>query len=50
MSVSDRRRVSYPPHDWPNSYVYVTNGTDALYRKFRTSDLKPLLIETSLFA
>ena len=41
MSVSDRRRVSYPPHDWPNSYVYVTNGTDALYRRFRASDLKP---------
>ena len=23
MSVSDRR-VAYAPHDWPNSYVYVT--------------------------
>ena len=23
MSVPDRR-VSYVPHDWPNSYVYVT--------------------------
>ena len=23
MSVSDRR-VSYAPHDWPNSYVCVT--------------------------
>ena len=22
MSVPDRR-VSYAPHDWPNSYVYV---------------------------
>ena len=25
MSISDRR-VSYAPHDWPNSYVCVTVG------------------------
>ena len=25
MTVSDRQ-VSYPPHDWPNSYVCVTVG------------------------
>ena len=28
MSVTDRR-VSYAPHDWPNSYVCVTvEGSD----------------------
>ena len=25
MSISDRR-VSYAPHDWPNSYVCATDG------------------------
>ena len=29
MSISDRR-VSYAPHDWPNSYVCVTVGRSAV--------------------
>ena len=38
MSVSDRR-VSYAPHDWPNSYVCVTVGRSDM-SKFTAGSLQ----------